>query len=67
MNDSGVKQKVVQVIDDYMGAVAARMYDDFYKDKDDEHILISVRELLIEYFGDSPANKILKDRGLTLL
>jgi len=54
-SDSMIKQKALAALTTYLGDSTARLYRQFYADKSDDVILISVRELLTEYIGDEKA------------
>jgi hypothetical protein len=62
--DEDVKQKVIHIIGDYLGDSTAQLYKEFYQNKDDSLILISIKELLIEYLGEAPTQQILIEKGL---
>jgi hypothetical protein len=59
-----IKKVAVELIRDYMGAVTADMYSDFYSKIDNATVLISITELLDEYLGSERAAEVLSKKGL---
>ena len=59
-----LQNKAVKLIETHFGSASAKMYENFYQDKDDKTILESVTELLSELVGTAKAeeqlNTILK-------
>lgn len=47
----------VKLIENNLGGEFARLYQEFYKDKTNEEILVSVRELLSEVVGPEMADE----------
>jgi hypothetical protein len=50
----------VHLIGKYFGEVTARLYGDFYRDKDLDTVKQSVKELLAEFLGEDKAEGIIK-------
>jgi hypothetical protein len=61
---TNVKEIGIEIIRDYMGETTAQLYEKFYQKLDKTEVVVSVRELLVEYMGDVPAQKVLKEKGL---
>lgn len=61
------KNKVVEIIRNYMGDTMAQMYSKFYENKDNHLILDSVNELLIEFVGPQKASEIISTSGLSIV
>ena len=56
---STIKHQAIRLINVYLGEVSANAYAKFYKDKSDEVILMSVKELLSEVLGNKKALEVL--------
>jgi hypothetical protein len=56
-----IKEKAVNIIASYFGANTAGLYKEYYKDKNEDLVIISLRELLTEIVGVDKAENVLKD------
>ena len=52
-----IRKTAVQLISDNFGETTARMYSEFYADKDGDTIIISVKEMLVELLGEKKAQE----------
>ena len=52
-----IKEQAVKIIAYNFGQTTARMYGEFYKDKSENVVLVSVKELLIEAVGERKAQE----------
>ena len=50
-------QKALALIASYFGHEAELLYEKFYKDKDEETVRESIKELMNEYLGEDKAKK----------
>lgn len=60
MNKEELRKKAVELISDNFGDSTAKLYEEFYHDKDEKDIRSSVKELLTELVGPKNAQKQLK-------
>jgi hypothetical protein len=58
------KVLAIAIISDYLGVTTGKLYAKFYDKQDDKTVILSVKELLIEYLGTDRANEILMNKGL---
>lgn len=53
-------QDILHVLESTVGSTTSEMYKEFYKDKDDKTIVISVSELLDEFVGENKRINLLE-------
>ena len=59
-NTNDVKRIATQLIHDFLGETAGKMYEKFYSTLDEKTVLASISELLSEHLGESQANEVLQ-------
>ena len=57
------KDQAIRLISENLGAVAAKSYGEFYKDKSDDVVKESVLELLTEIIGAKKAQEKIQSLG----
>ena len=60
MNKDETIKKAVELISDNFGESTAKLYEEFYRDKEEKDIRSSVKELLTELVGPKNAQKQIK-------
>ncbi|OGG08945.1 hypothetical protein A2154_03675 [Candidatus Gottesmanbacteria bacterium RBG_16_43_7] len=65
MVDKGeIKKMAIQILHDYLGVTTSKLYKNFYMNQTEEMVLISLKELLTEYIGESQARDAFIRYGL---
>lgn len=59
MTASTVKSQALNLINEYCGSSAYKMYGNFYQDLSDDQIKVSVEQLLKEVVGNTKTKKLL--------
>lgn len=55
-------QKALELIGEYLGKYTADIYRSFYLDKDDQLIMSSANELLVEVVGNNKAIELMAEK-----